>query len=289
MSKIKSYTNVVRNSDSLTFSIKKMEDIYEIRKGKADDPHRHNFYTVILMKKGSGKHHIDFHSFDLGEHQVYFISPGQIHQVVEEEKSEGYVMTFTPEFLSRNNIEKEFIQNLHLFHLSGYAPPLILESRLFSELQLFCNNMEKENSKISKYSYVAIGAWLKLFLIKCQQVCNNTPTDEDMVLSTGSVLLHSFQEALEQHYRSWHKVQEYAKQLHITPDHLNATLSQLTGQNAKAHIQNRIILEAKRELIYTAKASKEIAYDLGFNESSHFSQFFKKCVGISPSDYVKNQ
>jgi AraC-like DNA-binding protein len=54
-------------------------------------------------------------------------------------------------------------------------------------------------------------------------------------------------------------------------------------------IHYRIALEAKRQLTKTDKLSKEIGFELGFEEPAHFSRFFKKEAGISPSQYRKRQ
>ena len=78
---------------------------------------------------------------------------------------------------------------------------------------------------------------------------------------------------------------ENAEMLSITPKalakltktHLNKTLTEL--------INERIIIEAKRELYLTNKPVKEIAYDLGYNDEYYFSRFFKKNAEVSPQEY----
>ena len=80
-------------------------------------------------------------------------------------------------------------------------------------------------------------------------------------------------------------VSQYAEALHITPDYLNASLKSLTGTGAKEHIQNRILIAAKRLLKFSDLNTKEIAYELGFSEPANFSIFFKKHTGISPSKF----
>lgn len=288
MAKIKSYKNVVPHSIDLSFDIKRMEDIYELSEGKVDEPHRHDYYTIILVKEAQGVHVIDFHSFNLESHQAYFISPGQVHQIIEDRISTGYAMTFSSDFLMQNGIEKRFIKDLHIFHLNGYAPPLALDDVILTTLCDYCDNMLDENLAQTKYTYLSIGAWLKLFLIKCQSHCSKSPIHDTQTDHINTSLLYRFQSLLEKNYTVQHKVSEYANLMSVTADHLNATISHQTGQTVKAHIQNRIILAAKRQLLFSDKTAKEIGYDLGFNEPSHFSQFFKKCVGLSPSAFIKS-
>jgi AraC family transcriptional regulator, transcriptional activator of pobA len=124
-SDVKTYHKVNRENESLSFGISKMEDIYLKHNGIIDEPHRHDFYTVLVVKKAKGQHKIDFFSYDLGKHQIYFISPGQVHQVIEEEMSHGFAMTFSNHFLVENSIHLSFIESLNLFHDYGQSPPLL--------------------------------------------------------------------------------------------------------------------------------------------------------------------
>lgn len=53
-----------------------MEDIYSIRNGKVDEPHRHNYYTVLIINKAKGLHKIDFNTYELANKQIFFVAPG---------------------------------------------------------------------------------------------------------------------------------------------------------------------------------------------------------------------
>lgn len=64
-----------------------MAEIYAKHGGKTDEPHRHAFYTMLVIEKAKGEHNIDFKTYPLKGHEVFFISPGQVHQVIEKEAS----------------------------------------------------------------------------------------------------------------------------------------------------------------------------------------------------------
>ena len=80
-------------------------------------------------------------------------------------------------------------------------------------------------------------------------------------------------------------VSDYADMLAVTPDYLNKTVKSSTGKSAKEHIQSKIATEAKRSLIFSNLSGKELAYDLGFDESAHFNNFFKKTTGLTPTEF----
>jgi len=287
MDNIKKYKHVQDSNNSLTFDIKRMEEVYDQTGGQADDPHRHDYYIVLIVIAASGKHIIDFNEFDLTENQVYFISPGQVHQIIEQERSEGYILTFTPQFMMENGIEDCFIEDLYLFQDSGYAPPLELNEEELQQLAALAEEIQIFAQTEQKFKYQAIGALLKLLLIRCNNLCSIPVEGNTQIVQASVSLLRNFKTLLEEHHQQWHKVSEYAQQLNITPDHLNTSVKSLTGKTAKEHIQSRLVIAAKRLLLFSSLNTKEIAYQLGFSEPAHFSQFFKKRTGTAPSRFGK--
>ena len=91
MNTVKTYHKVNPENANLNFGIARMEDIYSKRNGKTDEPHRHNFYTVLIINKAKGLHKIDFNTYELSNQQIFFVAPGQVHQVIESEKSIGFL------------------------------------------------------------------------------------------------------------------------------------------------------------------------------------------------------
>jgi len=83
-----------------------------------------------------------------------------------------------------------------------------------------------------------------------------------------------FRKAVDQHFMNLKTVDEYANLLHISPGHLNKIYKQHLNKNASSLIKERIILEAKRLILYSGKTITEIAYELNYTDSSNFSRFF---------------
>lgn len=285
MEAIKRYQHVHPEDNAISFDIKRMEDIYEDTQGQADEPHRHSYYTIVIVKEAKGTHQIDFNNFVLAAQQVYFISPGQIHQIIEEKPSRGYALTFSPQFMLENGIEKCFIEDLHLFHPFEYSPPLELTEEELTDLVQLLEEMIEFVGSGKKFRYQAVGALLKLLLIKCNNACSLPQEDNTQTVQAAVSLLRDFKQLLDDKYQEWHKVHNYASALHITPDYLNTSVKSLTGKSAKEHIQSRMIIAAKRLLLFSSLPAKSIAYQLGFSEPANFSQFFKKCTGLSPSQF----
>ncbi|PWH81271.1 helix-turn-helix domain-containing protein [Brumimicrobium oceani] len=288
MSTVKTYQKVNAKEDGLNFGISRMEEIYIKRNGKPDEPHRHNFYTVLIVNSGKGEHRIDFNSFELANQQVFFVAPGQVHQVIEKEKSYGFAMTFSNQFLVENSIPLSFIESLNLFQNYGQSPPLTPENNQFEKIQSYANNILELFQSDKNMKTLSIGSYLKLLLIECNNICSINPIESD-VDTTGDNLIRTFRKAVDKDYKKEHSTTYYANELNITPDHLNRTVKARIGKTAKDYIQARIITEAKRLIFFTDLTTKEIAYELGFNEPANFSAFFKKHTDLSPSSFKKKE
>lgn len=270
----------------LNFRIQRMEDIYAERQGITDEPHRHDYYTILLVKEATGKHIVDFTAYPFSANQVFFVSPGQVHQVIEEKKSTGYVILFSDEFLGENNIPCYFIDDLNLFNDHGHTPPLPVNNEEYVRLSGFCEAMINIQESEIKYKEQAISSYIKLFLIHGNNVCtlqNDNPQNQEAANS----ILRNFKILVNEHFAAWHQTTDYANELNVTPDYLNRVIKSLTGKTAKEFIQARIIIEAKRLITFSSLSAKEIGYELGFNEPANFSAFFKKNTGLPPSQFNK--
>lgn len=101
----------------------------------------------------------------------------------------------------------------------------------------------------------------------------------------GAVRLRRFRELVERHFRQWLPVSAYAAELGVTPAQLNNTCRVQAGQSALGVIHERVLIEAKRNLIYTVMTVSEVAYSLGFSNPAYFTRFFKKRTGRAPSEF----
>lgn len=266
------------------FNIDKMETIYDNTKGKTGEPHRHDFYTIVWVQRGDGHHLIDFNTYDIEDDQVFFISPGQIHQIDTPERPQGWVISFSVDFLNASGISQDFILKINLFKSYSDSPPLYLDEKTRTTLELIIKSLYASFKEENSYKEETVGAWLKLFLIECVNLCEKSRPPE--TTATSCVLI-DFRKMVEENFRKLHKVSEYADLLFLTPKHLNQVVKNTIGCTAKEYIIDRIISEAKRLLIHTHETVKQIAISLGFREPLHFNTFFKKKAGVTPLEFRK--
>lgn len=286
---IKTYHHVVQSDRSSSFDLKQTGGIYDLAKGNPDSPHRHDYYTVLMAEVSRGVHMVDFTEYAMGDRQVWFVAPGQVHQVKETMRPTGYVMTFTPAFLALYGIEQQFIDDINLFRAFGEAPPIELDDKAFRSLKLLVLDMQDRLAQPNKHTYHAIAALLKLFLIECNLACDIPDEQLVQTMHSGTHLFTQFKQLVEKEFTREHSVKYYARELAVSPDHINKIVKSLTGNSAKEVITGRIILAAKRMLWFSNLSAKQVAFELGFDEAPHFSQFFKRNTGVSPIEFRNSQ
>ena len=105
----------------------------------------------------------------------------------------------------------------------------------------------------------------------------------------ADVYFKKFIDLLEEHIKTEHEVAFYAMKLNITPKYLSEITKQKTNHKAKEVISHILSIKLKREMLYSGKSMKVIAYDYNFADQSSLGKFFRKMNGISPSTFKKQQ
>lgn len=270
--------DLVVGNKNVSFAIKSFADIESKRDvdDKVEEPHRHNFYTVLWTIRATGQHTIDLKTIEIENDMLFFIHPEQVHQVESSDQSpEGLAILFTEDFLIKNGLTSKFIFDLHLFDLTGNINYLKLSEDQI-EIKNLLSKLQSIYQSESHFIEEKFSAYLKLFLIEASELKSNNQFNIADEMPPEIVI--RFKNLVEQKYTEWHKVSEYADKLTISANYLNEVIKKATGRTAKAHIQNRLATEAKRLSYFTQLSAKEIGFKLGFNDPSHFAKFAKKFV-----------
>jgi AraC family transcriptional regulator, transcriptional activator of pobA len=267
------------------FALKRMDDIYRSTNGAPDVPHRHDYYTIIFIEKGEGTHFVDFTEYKIEDRTLYFIQPGQMHQVIFTTEPVGWVITFTEQFLIANSISEKMINDIYLFNDYGQSPPLAINESDLPVYKSLTEQMAHFATSLETYTLEAVGSLVKLLLIQSNNHCSLKKSNNPQLIETSNHILRTFKQSLNKKYAKSHMVSDYADELAVTADYLNKTVKNLTGKSAKEHIQSKLITEAKRSLLFSNISNKELSYELGFEESAHFNNFFKKITGQTPSEF----
>jgi AraC-like DNA-binding protein len=277
-----------KSAVNVPFEIHTTEWIAQNRFQQNDGPHRHNYFAIIWVKKGTGTHLIDLEKYELEDNTVYCITPGQVHDLKATSPIDGYVISFMAEFLGAAEENYDLLFNTGLFYTFSNSPVIKVNEEMGIEMQDAVNKMLKEFNNFFLLRAEILRGFLKIFLIYLTRQYERPKETE--AHSKSIDLVKQFFALVEKHYTTKKMVTDYAEELAVTPNHLNEVVKKITGSPASHHIQQRIILEAKRQAVYSRVTMKEIAYELGFDDTAHFSKFFKNASGESFSDFrARNQ
>ncbi|MCG2617429.1 helix-turn-helix transcriptional regulator [Terrimonas sp. NA20] len=271
---------------NVPFEIHTMEWLEQNRWQQNAIPHRHNYYVVIWVKKGTGVHLIDLDKFELQDNTVYCISPGQVHLLKQNGDAEGYVISFTNDFMGTEESNLELLFSSGLFNTFSQSPVIKVEKDLADELDDTVHRMMKEFANFYILRSEILRGFLKIFLIYLTRQFEKS--SQQPAQSKNIDLMRRFLASLEKNYTTKRMVTDYADELVVTPNYLNEVVKKVSGFPASHHIQQRIILEAKRQAAYSGVTMKEVAYHLGFDDMAHFSKFFKNASGLSFTDFKKS-
>ncbi|WP_421828697.1 helix-turn-helix domain-containing protein [Larkinella sp.] len=254
------------------FRIKRMKEVI-----KTTNPHGHKDYLeIIYLDAGAGTHQIDFNRFTVKPHSLYLVMPGQIHSWELTEIPKGYVVMVQKDFLLDHPFYEALFQTFPLAFPSGFdlshVHPTIVE--LFRSIEV---EYEQQNSNYQ----AIIQTYLQLLLNLLKR---EIKSDESQVLPA---LLKEFFALVDAQFRINREVGEYARQLNVTSKTLNNTCRKIVNRTAGEIIDERLTTESKKLLLYSYQTLKEVAYELGFTDPSHFNKFFKRQTGVLPSVYRK--
>ena len=98
-------------------------------------------------------------------------------------------------------------------------------------------------------------------------------------------LVRRFIERVEARFQHHDPLVAYAGALGVSVPHLSRSCRELLGRSAARVIQDRLMIEARRDLVYTAMSISQISFRLGFTDPAYFSRFFAARAGMPPAAY----
>ena len=247
-----------------------------------DKSHVLSYYDITLISEGIGYFHLDENKFQIQRNDIFFTSPMQVRKWDITKVPKGLVLIFEEEFLGNFFNDVEFVQKLSYFNTMHTQPQLSISDADYSYLENVLLNIESEiivhpekDDHILRALLYQVLVWLNR---KYQQVYNIPE-----IIRPTHIL--KFRKLVNENFIQQHSVSFYADKLNITSGHLNHLVKKQCGLPAKQFIQNRLILEAKRELTNSSLSVSEIAWKLNFEDSSYFIRTFKKNTGFTPFSY----
>ena len=261
------------------FSIRILDDVLS-GQDMVQDLHRHDYFFILALKKGKGNHEIDFTTFQISDHSVFFMRPGQVHKLILKKGSKGFLMQFNPDFYFPGDQTSS-----QLLRMAGSKNICQPDAGKFNKLIEILGDIFLEYSSKQESYLEVIKANLGIFFIHLVRHKLGRNNSSGKISQYSQQRLDEFSELLETHISTRKKVSQYSELLHLTPYQLNAITKSAIGKTGSEFINDFIILESKRNLLATTNQINQIAYQLGYDDVSYFIRFFKKHTGYSPEAF----
>ncbi|WP_440135663.1 helix-turn-helix domain-containing protein [Chitinophaga sancti] len=244
-------------------------------------PHIHtNLYQVFLIETKRTSFLGNNEPTWLTGPTILLIPPLAIHGFNYHATTKGRILTISDKLV--NSIfpsGNAMLEGLQI--LTNYAPPYSFKYvvKLVEDLheELFSTRYEKQQMLTAMLQQI----FLVLYRIWRQHTAV-VPGADSVSLSYFRKLQKRIAEA-----GSKYSIEQYARELGITPVHLNRVCNSVAGKPAHQLLQDHLVDEAKKHLRYTSCTVSEIAYLLNFEYPNYFARFFKKATGLSPSEFRK--
>lgn len=245
-----------------------------------NDPGRKDFFEIVWLQQEYPLHTVKAEDAPGRGDWIYLIPPYRVHQLNKAGKN-GILLSFKRDFLEEE--DKEFYLDIFkIFNIQGEFSCLPLSTETAAELSKIYLLLEEEYQE-QHNSFLILKALLKVFLLKLIRIKEHVFTTQDV----NQKRVYEFMMLLEENYQQERTGEYYAGELGISSKRLNQILKEKLDKTAMQLIHDRIILEAKRQIIHSENTLKEIAWQLGFTDRPYFSRFFKKQTGQSPEDFQK--
>ncbi|WP_222165118.1 AraC family transcriptional regulator [Edaphocola aurantiacus] len=238
-----------------------------------DHYHGHEYNEIMVFLKGGGTHNISFKDYSIEDQSIHLIAARDLHWVERSMHSEGFAIVYKDQLLDKLSILNSEIDFQDIFNRSRIInlneEDQVKFALLFQEMQA--------NKGDKLYMLQLIGA----FLTRIATVFHDVPGTS----RTNDPLLKQVVSLIHKHFKDRWTPDQYAAALHVTARTLQNRIKQASGKSLRQLEQERLLKEARQLLMTSGLPVNEIALELGFKETAHFSNWFKMQSGQSPSEY----
>ena len=250
--------------------------------------HTLTYYDITFITEGEGSFSIDNQTYAATPRDVVFSKPGEIRNWDTQCIVNGYALIFEEEFLSSLFKDSLFVQHLSFFEMGRTSSKLHLPAELYTRILQTLHNIKMEIDSYQQNDVHVLRALLyEVLMLLNRAYLQMNSTGEERGKESAITHVSKFVNLVSAHSKEQHSVQYYADKLCITPNYLNEIITSTMGLSAKQYIQNKVMDEAKRLLVYTDFPISDIAFELCFSTVSYFIRSFRQHTGETPLMYRK--
>jgi len=275
----------------LTYSSLKDEDVFTLTNFTCEPSqellNKKDLYKILWSKNGNTSLKIDDYQLELKENQVIFCTPLNVMEIPIDSKG-LLALVFNREFFCIQTNDDQVSCHGFLFFGSSQPQKIELDEKGKSHFHLLVEQFKEDLSINDHLQGEMLRSLLKRLLILSTRMAKDD-LPQPTISNAHMNIIREYNILVEKHFREFHHVKDYANLLFKSPKTLSNLFPKYSDQSPIMVINDRIILEARRLLLYSDKSTEEIAHELGYKDPGHFSKFFKKHQGSSPTVFRKNK
>jgi AraC family transcriptional activator of pobA len=247
--------------------------------------HRHeHFFQILQVRNGTGDAIIGDAIHRLEPGMAVFVPERVTHGFRFSRDIDGQVITTMTDRLPLHTGEhrlKQFVARPRLLQLKSDNPDSAFVTTMLERIG-------RELSSGFGARYGLIEAYLTIVLTLSSNL-EASVREEDPAASRDIVRIARLNELIGLHYREHLPVEFYARELGVSVTHLNRITKAQTGRTMNELLSDKIISQAKRDLVFTISTAQEIAYGLGFADPAYFTRFFSREAGETPRQFRERE
>lgn len=247
-------------------------------------PYRVTFHHLIYISKGTCSLFIDFEQHLCQEGSLISIGKNQIYAFDRENRPAGTMLLFTPEFMDSTSTSIRLPVETLGFNLCENSPIIHLDQ----SLKASCENIISELKRIKEdphHDRIITQLLFSTLILKLSR--EKQPYTTTNISESDRKRFQQFMSLIEQNYSSRKDASVFAVNMGVTYKTLNRICQSVTHKTPKQIIDSQTILEAKRRLVIGNSRISQLAYELGFEDSSNFVKYFKKHTTLTPNQFQK--
>ena len=252
-------------------------------------PHVHTFFQVIWFKD-KGKHFVDYVEYLHPKNSIFFISEGQVHYFCKDSENDGYLFHFNDFFLNKEEKDSFNLIQYKIFNESG-QPFIILSEDKIHDFEYLTKKLINEIETKKRGYKEQIYHYFQVFLLNLERLKWSQSDQEidlnDLKIDYNFELVMRFKKMVIESKNEFKTVSYFSESLGISDKTLTNISKKYLHETPANFIHKRKVLEAKRLLSNTNLSIKEIGYQLGFEEATYFTKYFKKHSSLTPKEFQK--